>query len=351
METCAEHKVSLSTVLQEAFIADHTPMYWAIVNYRQELLVALLVHSRPLSIQTVSDIRRACLVTSNQALFHALRTCRYPFHGTDGIQAPSLRTASDNLLLGNRPMDEICIQQASDQTFVVSFDIHLWQKRMKAVGQVGFEFIASSRIWSVTFFSTDPGSPVAASGKSRRGTNAWHVMISLMESSSPTFFDSRLVVDVPLPLAPEPIQTPRLREARSTTFPSSTRNPLPPFLEDRCPSFNLPPPTHPLRCSLSSPRSSTATTPPISIQLGCGNRQLGRRASAREPMEIPATRPDTWSDHGQGYTNAIVAPLGEGLESQLLYEHSRYLLPDGTLRGRLEARLVKTESSKDCIIC
>ncbi|KAG6382201.1 hypothetical protein JVT61DRAFT_852 [Boletus reticuloceps] len=124
VETCAEHNVSLSTVLQEAFIADHTPMYWAIVNYRQELLVALLVHSRPLSIQSVSDIRRACLVTSNQALFHALRTCRYPFHGTDGIQAPSLRTgmfhplanflrnsanmlvASDNLLLGNRPMDE-----------------------------------------------------------------------------------------------------------------------------------------------------------------------------------------------------------------------------------------------------
>ena len=91
-ETCAEHKVSLATILQETFIADHTPMYWAIVNYREELLVALLVHSRPLSIQAISDIRRACLVNSNQALFHALRVCRPPFHRTDGIQVPSLRT-------------------------------------------------------------------------------------------------------------------------------------------------------------------------------------------------------------------------------------------------------------------
>lgn len=89
-ETCVEHKLSLSAILQETSIADHTPMYWAIVNYRQELLVTLLVHSRPLSIQTISDIRRACLVNSNQVLFHALRVCRPPFNRTDGIQA--LRT-------------------------------------------------------------------------------------------------------------------------------------------------------------------------------------------------------------------------------------------------------------------
>lgn len=98
-ETCADHKLSLSTILQETSIVDHTPMYWAVVNYRQELLVALLVHSRPLSIQTISDIRRACLVSSNQALFHALRTCRPPFDRTDGIQLPSLRTGMLRLLV------------------------------------------------------------------------------------------------------------------------------------------------------------------------------------------------------------------------------------------------------------
>lgn len=90
-ETCTEHKLSLSTILQETSVADHTPMYWAVVNYREELLVTLLVYSRPLSIQAISDIRRACLASSNQALFHALRVCRPPFHETDGVQVPSLR--------------------------------------------------------------------------------------------------------------------------------------------------------------------------------------------------------------------------------------------------------------------
>ncbi|KAI9455821.1 hypothetical protein HD554DRAFT_2146988 [Boletus coccyginus] len=379
-ETCAEHKLSLSDILQEAFIADHTPVYWAIVNYREELLVGLLIHSRALSIQTVSDIRRACLVNSNQALFHALRVCRPPFHRTDGIRIPSLRAASDNLLLGNRPLDEIQIQQTSDQAFVVSFDIPLWQRRMKAIGRVGIEFIASGRMWSITFFSTDPASPAAASGKSRKCTNTWHVMVSLLESSLPTFFDSQLVVAVPLPLVPELVQTPRLREARSTTFPPShdkqyqsrssmyddnyngkaylrsspSRNVIRSSETDGHSSSltsKLLPPTHPLRGSPSSPRSSTATPPPISIRLRSGDRKLGCRTGIGESPKTPTTKPDTWSHQGVGYTNAAVSPLGEGPASQLLNDHSRYLLPDGTLRGRLEVRLVKSESSKDCIIC
>jgi hypothetical protein len=73
-------------------------MYWAVVKYREELLVALLVHSRPLTMQTISDIRRACLVNSNQVLFHALRVRRPPFHRTEGIQVPSLRTGMFHLL-------------------------------------------------------------------------------------------------------------------------------------------------------------------------------------------------------------------------------------------------------------
>ena len=157
-------------------------------------------------------------------------------------------------------------------------------------------------MWSVTFFSTDPLSPIAA-GKSRKGTNTWHVMVSLLESSLPTFFDSQLVVAVPSPVVPKSIQTPRLREARSTTFPSSgdkqhqsqssvydynydgkpysrssrSHNALAPSEEDRYPSSSspkLPPPTHPLRGLPSSPRSSTATPPPITIRLGSGNHKL-----------------------------------------------------------------------------
>ncbi|KIK91504.1 hypothetical protein PAXRUDRAFT_627735, partial [Paxillus rubicundulus Ve08.2h10] len=43
-KSCAKHKLSLSTVLQDISIAEHTPMYWAVVDYREELLVALLKH-------------------------------------------------------------------------------------------------------------------------------------------------------------------------------------------------------------------------------------------------------------------------------------------------------------------
>lgn len=87
---CAEHRLSLSDILQEPSVADHTPMYWAIVNYHEALLVALLTFAGQLGPAAVSDIRRACLVSSNQSLFHALRVKRPPFRGVHGLKVPSL---------------------------------------------------------------------------------------------------------------------------------------------------------------------------------------------------------------------------------------------------------------------
>ncbi|KAG9308576.1 hypothetical protein JVU11DRAFT_11680 [Chiua virens] len=292
-ETCAEHKLCLSTILQEASIAEHTPMYWAIIYDRQALLEALLVYSRPLSIQTISDIRRACLIGSNQPLFHALRVCSPPFHRTDGIQVPSVRTASDTLILGGRPLDEIFIQQMSDQGFVVIFQIPLWQKRITAIGQVSMEFIVAGRMWSVTFFSTDPSLPVAASVKSKRSMNTWHVILSLLESSAPTFFDSRLVVDpptntdstqTPRPRDPAPSTTVRSRDrqprSRSSTYdcnyngayPRSSRNPEASLTSEEDPSSAQPPAS-----------TSVGTPPPIFIHLGAGKRKLSCRAESGEP--------------------------------------------------------------------
>lgn len=88
--TCAERRISLPEILQERFVVDHTPIYWAIVNYRQELLVALLTFAGQLGLAAVSDVRRACLVSSNQSLFHALRVKRPPFQGVHGLRVPSL---------------------------------------------------------------------------------------------------------------------------------------------------------------------------------------------------------------------------------------------------------------------
>ncbi|KAI6098352.1 hypothetical protein EV401DRAFT_1879335 [Pisolithus croceorrhizus] len=199
--TCAEHKLSLSEIVQELSIADHTPMYWAIVNYREALLIALLTFAEKLGSVAVSDIRRACLVSSNQPLFHALRTKRPPFHGIHGLRVPSLHAATESLLLGSRPPDEVRVQESGqDGAFTVGFDVILWQRRMRAVGRTSVEFIVSGRMWRITFFSTDAPSLNGARGKLNRDT--WHVMVTLLESSPPTYLDARLIVDVPPPPPP-----------------------------------------------------------------------------------------------------------------------------------------------------
>jgi hypothetical protein len=65
--------MSISTLIQEAVVAGHSPIYWSIVNYRPSLLDALLRHVAPLTPATLSEMRKACLVASNQVLFHHLR--------------------------------------------------------------------------------------------------------------------------------------------------------------------------------------------------------------------------------------------------------------------------------------
>jgi hypothetical protein len=72
-ESCSARNLSFSTLLQEAVVADHSPIYWAIVNYHPSLLDALLKHAMPLTPATLSEMRKACLVASNQVLFHSLR--------------------------------------------------------------------------------------------------------------------------------------------------------------------------------------------------------------------------------------------------------------------------------------
>ena len=72
-ESCSAKNLSLSALLQEAVVAGHGPIYWAIVNYRPSLLDALLTHAMPLTPATLSEMRNACLVASNQVLFHSLR--------------------------------------------------------------------------------------------------------------------------------------------------------------------------------------------------------------------------------------------------------------------------------------
>ncbi|KAL4068763.1 hypothetical protein V8B97DRAFT_2008696 [Scleroderma yunnanense] len=414
--TCAERRISLPEILQEPSVADHTPMYWAIVNYRQELLVALLTFAGQLGLAAVSDVRRACLVSSSQSLFHALRVKRPPFHGVHGLRVPSLHAASDSLLLGSRPPDEVWVTESGqDGAFTVKFDVVLWQRRMRAVGRVSVEFIASGnitqwlstslaymsgliyctgRMWCITFFNTDAPCLNGTRGKFRSG-GTWHVMVTLLESSPPTYLDAQLVIEVPpspskpsvdhcttYGLHPHSPVSPTLDknwQFRYTTydynldgtahlrFSSIEENQSIPQVKHHHDGKDciLPPPVHPQRVVLqartlastsvetsSAPRSSG---PPITLRLRSHGHKLARRgrpdADSLANPETLNTKADSWSDNGVSFTSAAIAPLAEGTGSELLYERSRYLLPDGTLRARLEAKLVKSELTKDCIIC
>ena len=60
-----------SDLLKTPNIAGHTALYWAIVNNRQEAFSALAGFISQFSSVCSSDLRLACLVTSDQALFTA----------------------------------------------------------------------------------------------------------------------------------------------------------------------------------------------------------------------------------------------------------------------------------------
>ncbi|KAH7910339.1 hypothetical protein BJ138DRAFT_116454 [Hygrophoropsis aurantiaca] len=371
--SCASNDISFSALLQEPSIADHTPIYWAIVQYREELLAALLVHATPLTPLTVSDIRRGCLVTSNQALFHALRLRKSPFHRTDALQAGGLRSATDTLLLGTKPADDVHIRDVgSDGAFIATFEIHMWQKRMRAAGKVMVDFIARGRIWSIYFFSTGPTSS-ANPGRLKKTAGTWHVAIALLEHSPSTYLDSQLIIEVPganpRPSSSHANSAPIPRTARGKHHESSydynydghsSSSGKPPGTPEYSPpssprSLRTPPPTHPHRAH-TNVNVSPAAGMPILLRFKSGGHKLAYRApkSGNDAGSngLPSTKPDTWSEGGMDFTSAVVMPLGEGVGSQLMYDNTQYLTADGTLHARLEARLTKAESSsKDCVIC
>ncbi|KAK0500080.1 hypothetical protein EDD18DRAFT_813834 [Armillaria luteobubalina] len=184
-EACASYSLSLPYILQEKFCEGHTPLYWAIINKprqteeeSEELLSALLRYAVPLTPSTISELRLACLVTSNQDLFRALWRELKPLSGTD------------TMLLGAAGSDDVRVvaTNASEGAFAAEIEISQFQKRMRVGKEVEVEFIAQARMWRLSFF-------VSAQDRRRsprRG--AWCVGLALMESSSPTWVDSRLVI-------------------------------------------------------------------------------------------------------------------------------------------------------------
>ena len=148
-DACATHSLSFSSVLQEKSIENHTPIYWAIVtrlpdeHYLVEdasgpdLISALLSYSAPLSPDTITDVRRACLATCDQRLFQRLRLSPEfaPVSGADKI-----------LLGGTIHPDNIEVEDVPGDVgeFMVNFEILHFHKRMVVSKVIGLEFIARS---------------------------------------------------------------------------------------------------------------------------------------------------------------------------------------------------------------
>lgn len=78
-DACRTYGLDLSALLQEPFIEHHSAIYWGILNRRDTVLASLLAHAAPFSQSTISEIRLACLASSNQSLFQSLRCQREPF--------------------------------------------------------------------------------------------------------------------------------------------------------------------------------------------------------------------------------------------------------------------------------
>ena len=146
-EACDAYDLSFSSILQELSIENHTPIHWAIVKRPSEppnpddydLVTALLSRSAPLQPSTISDIRLACLLTSDQALFQRLRLSPVfsPMSGTDEM-----------LLGASIPPDVIAVEHVEGDAgaFVANFEILAFQKRMRVSNRINLEFIARGKI-------------------------------------------------------------------------------------------------------------------------------------------------------------------------------------------------------------
>ncbi|OAX41926.1 hypothetical protein K503DRAFT_832877 [Rhizopogon vinicolor AM-OR11-026] len=129
-----------SDLLQTPNIEGHTAMYWAIVNNRREAFSALAVFIPKFSFKCVSDLRLACMITSDNTLFTELHL------GKINAKEESFRS-----LLCCTP-DVIEVYELGNNKFITCFQIMMFQKRMRAAQKVGnLEFVAGGRIWWLCF--------------------------------------------------------------------------------------------------------------------------------------------------------------------------------------------------------
>jgi len=150
-DACASNNLSFSEILQDPSVEGHPAIYWAIVKRPSpddfELITSLMSYSAPLTTETMTEVRLACLHVGDQALFQCL--WRSPEYGA--------LSGADRMLLGvSSPPDTIDVEElpGQDGPFEVRLTIVQFEKRMKVSGEIEFEFIArgTSEITSPPFY-------------------------------------------------------------------------------------------------------------------------------------------------------------------------------------------------------
>ncbi|KAG1743625.1 uncharacterized protein EDB91DRAFT_218233 [Suillus paluster] len=129
-----------SDLLQTSNVEGHTALYWAIVNNRREAFLAFAGFISELSSGCSSDLRLACIATSDHASFTQLNL------GNSDANEEVLRRS-----LGCPP-DEVRVNELVDQQFVASFRVRLFQKRLRITKKLSYEFVAGGRIWFLRFY-------------------------------------------------------------------------------------------------------------------------------------------------------------------------------------------------------
>ncbi|KAF8963168.1 hypothetical protein BDZ97DRAFT_2076051 [Flammula alnicola] len=305
-DACASNSLSFSSLLQEKSIESHTSLYWTIVKrlpdehheveaqQGPDLLSAIISFASPLKQETISDIWLACITMSDQALFQRLRLSP-EFAFISGV---------DRLLFGiTIPPEDIEVEYLPGDggAFAANVVIPHFYKRMVVRKSIAVQFIARNRMWQLAFFIA-PGfkaygiDPAAGS---------WCISLSLLETSPPTFIDSKFLI-------PE------------ATPPETPKSPVRPE-----------PPSSPCGGVDHVPSNTSEDKPPLWLRLQSRDCQLqaGR-------VDIPGM-------------SAVLASEYHLSGANIQFGNGKYIQPDEKLRGRLEARLLseRPRLNTDCIIC
>ncbi|KAG1807592.1 hypothetical protein EV424DRAFT_1427333 [Suillus variegatus] len=133
-----------SKLLQTPNIEDHTALYWAIVNNQREVVVAFAAFISECSPACSSELRLACMATSDHASFTQLKLANVDAKGE--VLRRSLGCPPDEI-----EVHEVTGGMGNDHEFVVSFCIRKFQTRLRITHKLNYEFVADGRIWFLRF--------------------------------------------------------------------------------------------------------------------------------------------------------------------------------------------------------